>query len=143
MHGGDVAAREQLVDELREVPPERRAVAPHVELPRQALDHVDRRVAALRVVVVAGRHVDPERPHVRVAERVVLQHLALELVLVEAAGELVGPGLHGSGCYAEAGAGVTGNPLLSSSPRSIWAFTGACAMSPCGVAERPLLLNIA
>ena len=89
-----VALGEQLVHQLREVLAERRPVAPAVELPGQPLDHVDRRVALIGIVVVARRHVDPERPHVRVAERVALQHLALEGVLVEAAGELVRPGFH-------------------------------------------------
>src|SRR3954468_16044678 len=54
-----LAASEELVGELREVPrAKRRAVAPHVELPGVALDLVDRWVAPLRLVVVAGRQVD-------------------------------------------------------------------------------------
>src|SRR5205823_9257308 len=86
-----VASREHLVDELREVLPEGAAVAPHVDLPGQALDDVDRRVAPLRVGVVARWQVDPERPNVRIAERVVLEDLALELELVEPAGQVVRP----------------------------------------------------
>ena len=148
-----VALGEQLVHQLREVLAERRPVAPAVELPGQPLDHVDRRVPLIGVVV-ARRHVHPERPHVRVAERVVLQHLAIEGVLVEAAGELERPGFHAVRIYAAAGAGVTGSPSRSSSCRSICALTGACAISvpssaglssvgrP-GIVERPLLLNIA
>ena len=89
-----LARGEELVHQLRRVLAERRAVAPHVELARQALDQVDRRVAALALVVVAGRHVDPERPHVRVAEDVPSQGLALESVFFEAAGNVCGPGQH-------------------------------------------------
>src|SRR5207248_6548702 len=57
-----------------------------------ALDHVQRRIAPVRVVV-AGRHVHPERPRTRIAERVVAQHVALEDVLLEPAGELARPWL--------------------------------------------------
>ena len=77
-HGRRSSAGEEVVGELREVAPERRAVAPHVELAGEALDHVDRGVAAIRLVVVARRQVDPERPLVRVAERVSAQRVALE-----------------------------------------------------------------
>ena len=38
---------------------ERRAIAPHVELAREALDHVDARKALEGQGVVAGRQVDP------------------------------------------------------------------------------------
>ncbi len=85
---------ERLVAELEEVLPEGRDVAPRAEEAGQPLDDVERRQALVRVVV-AGRHVDPERAHVGVAEGVVAQGVALELVLVEAAGGLPRPGLHG------------------------------------------------
>ena len=58
--------------------------APHVDLAGHPLDQVDRREAAVGLGVVRGREVDPERPHVRVAERVAAQDLALDLELVEA-----------------------------------------------------------
>ena len=94
VHEHDEARRRELVDELREVAAERDAVPPHVELPGQALEDVDGRVAALGVLVVAGRDVDPERPEVRVAERVSAQELALDDVLVEAPLELGRPRQH-------------------------------------------------
>src|SRR5207247_7820944 len=101
-------AREQLVGEFWEIPPERRPVAPGVDLTGQALDHVDARIAAVRFVVVARRHVDPERPDVRVAERVALQNLALEGVLVEAPREVVRPRLHAKAPLAVPSSGRPG-----------------------------------
>jgi len=54
----------------------------------ETLDQVDRRVAALRLVVVSGGQLDPERSHVWVGERIFLERLTLERVLVEASGEV-------------------------------------------------------
>ena len=91
--GRNVARREDVVAQLRvRLGAERRPVAPHVELARVPLDHVDRRIAPLRVVVVARREVDPEGAFVRVAERVSPQRLALEDVLLEPSRERVAPG---------------------------------------------------
>ena len=45
------AARELLVDQLEEARTERVAIAPHVELPGEALDLVDDRVATVALVV--------------------------------------------------------------------------------------------
>ena len=67
-----------VVEQLEEGRPEGGAVAPHVELAGEALEDVDRRPAG-----VGRRRVDPERPLVRVAERVAAQRLAREHVLVE------------------------------------------------------------
>ena len=94
---GCTAARprgKEIVGELREVAPEGGAIPPHVELAGEALDHVDGGVAPVRLVVVAGRQVDPERPDVRIAERVPAQRVALEAGLLEAARGLERPGLH-------------------------------------------------
>ena len=66
------------VEQLEEGRPERDAVPPHLERAGEALEHVDGRAAR-----VARRRVDPERPLVRVAERVPAQRLALDHVLVE------------------------------------------------------------
>jgi len=79
------ARRGGRVEELEEARPERGPVAPHVELAGQALDDVDGCVPAVGLVVVAGRDPDPERPSVRVAERVAAEEVALDDVLVEAA----------------------------------------------------------
>ena len=76
---------EERVDELEHVRAERRAVPPHVDLAGVPLDQVDRRQ---RRLVGARRHVDPERPPVRVAEPVAAERIALELVLVEAPDEI-------------------------------------------------------
>ena len=100
--GWRLANREQLVGELGEVAAEGGAIAPHVELTGQPLDHVDGGVAPLRLVVVAGRHVHPERPLVRVAERVVAQRRALEDVLLIASGRLRAPRPHGRDCIEHA-----------------------------------------
>src|SRR5205823_2338233 len=77
------------------VQPERGAVPPHVQLPGESLDGVDRGVPAPRVVVVPGRDVHPQRPVGRVAERVVLERLPVDRVLLDASGELDAPGFHG------------------------------------------------
>ena len=82
--GGQPSSREQPVDELGHVRPEGGAVPPHVELSGHPLDQVDRREAPVGLGVVGGREIDPERPDVRVAERVAAQQLALDLELVEA-----------------------------------------------------------
>jgi hypothetical protein len=92
--GWGLAACEQLVGELGEVFAEWRAVPPHVELAGEALDDVDRRVAAFRLVVVARRRVDPQRPLVRVAERVPAELVADDRVLVEAALGIERPRIH-------------------------------------------------
>ena len=82
------AARgEQRVGGLRERRPEGGAVVPHRHGARVALDDVHRRVAAVRLVVVARRHVDLERALGGVAERVAGELLAHDRVPVEAAGE--------------------------------------------------------
>ena len=94
VHEDDDARSRELVDQLREVAAERDAVPPHVELAGQPLEDVDGGVAAHGVLVVAGRHVHPERPEVRVAERVAAQELALDDVLVEASLELGRPRQH-------------------------------------------------
>ncbi len=91
--GRHVPGCEHVVAELRErLCAERRPVAPHVELAGVALDHVDRRVATFRLVLVTRREVDPQGPLVRVAERVPAERLAREDVLVEASGLRVAPG---------------------------------------------------
>ena len=92
--GRRLAAGEELVDQLGDGRAEGGPVAPHVELAGQPLDLVERRVAAVRLVVVAGRQVDPERPLVRVAERVAPQRLADDHVLLEAPLQGPGPWLH-------------------------------------------------
>ena len=94
--GRDLACGDPQVGGLREGLPEGRSVSPHLDVARVALEDVDGRVAAFGLVVVAGRDVDAERPLGRIAERVVAQRLALEDVLVDAAGEVVAPGLHGA-----------------------------------------------
>jgi hypothetical protein len=68
--GRGLAGGEELVHQFRRVLAECRAIAPHVQLSGQALDQVDRGVAVLRLVVVAGRRVDPERSHMWISERV-------------------------------------------------------------------------
>src|SRR5439155_16598154 len=87
-----LAAGEELVGELGEVEPEGGAVAPHVELPGHSLDLVDRRIAPIGVVVVARRQVDPDGSPKGVTERVVLEHVALDPALLDAARPLDGPG---------------------------------------------------
>src|SRR5262249_35561430 len=87
-------AGEQVVDQLRRVLAERRAVAPHVQLARQPLDQVHAREAPLGIRVVPRRHVHPQRPDLRVAQRVPLERPAVDLELVVAAGDLRLPGLH-------------------------------------------------
>src|SRR6185312_15927096 len=82
----------ELVHQLGRVLAERRTVAPHVELSGEALDQVDRRVPALRLVVVPGRHIDPERSYMWIAKRVVLEGRALERMFLETAGEVDRPG---------------------------------------------------
>ena len=57
-------------------------------------------VLAMRVVgilLVSGREVDPQRPDVRVAERIVPERSALEPGLLEPAGEVRRPGQHQAG----------------------------------------------
>jgi hypothetical protein len=54
-----VLPREQLVDQLGHGGPEGAAVPPHVDLAGVALDHVDGRVAAARVVADPGGQVHP------------------------------------------------------------------------------------
>ena len=55
------AVREYRVCGLGERLPVNAAVAPHGEMAGVPLDHVDGRIAATGLVVVAGRQVDPER----------------------------------------------------------------------------------
>src|SRR3984893_16573488 len=79
------AARRELgVGQLREVSPERGAVSPHVDLAGQPLDYVNARVAALRIRVVSGRQVHPERTAMRSGQPLALEHRALEEMLVVA-----------------------------------------------------------
>jgi hypothetical protein len=75
--------------------PEGGPVPPHGHVPGVALDDVYRRVPAVRVVVVSRREVHEQRPLVRVIERVTAQQFAADDVLVDAAGEIRGPGQHG------------------------------------------------
>ena len=92
--GRAVLLREEPVDPLGRARAEGGPVLPHVELAGHALDQVDRREAPVGFGVVGGRDVDPERPDVRVAERVLAQDLALDLDLVEAPHRLPRPRLH-------------------------------------------------
>src|SRR5256714_4381628 len=69
---------EQLIGQFREVLPEGRAVAPHVELAGQALYHVNRWVAPRWLLVVARRQVDPDGPRVWVAQGVIFEDLTFE-----------------------------------------------------------------
>src|SRR6266567_1707466 len=69
---------EKLIGQFRKVLPEGRAVAPHVELARQALYHVNRWVAPRWLLVVARRQVDPDGPRVWVAQGVIFEDLACE-----------------------------------------------------------------
>jgi hypothetical protein len=80
-----IVVGEERIDQLDDVRPERRAVAPHVDLPGVALDQVDRRK---RRLTRARRGVDPERTLVGVTEAVPAQGLALEHVLVEASDQI-------------------------------------------------------
>src|SRR6185312_2389392 len=104
--------------------PHRRAVAPHVELAGEPLDDVDGRVAAVGRVVVARRHVDPERPLGRVTEPVRPQDVAVDHVLVEAAGEPASPGrvkhltLHRQACCESTGAAGGRLPAVWTDARS-------------------------
>src|SRR5207302_4322987 len=54
------------------------------------------RVPAVRLVVVPRRQVHEQRPLVRVTERVTAQQLAADDLLVDAAGQIRGPGQHDS-----------------------------------------------
>ena len=74
----DAGVDVRVVEQFEEGRPEGGAVAPHVELPGEALEDVDRGPAGVR-----RRRVDPERPLVRVAERIAAQRLARDHVLVE------------------------------------------------------------
>src|SRR4029453_13282731 len=103
---------EQRVDALGVGGAERLAVAPHVQLTREALDHVDAREPPLGVIVVSRRDVDPERSNVGVAEGVAAQGLALDLELIDPAGELAAPRLHGRPLRV----GCAGNGTLLSWP---------------------------
>ena len=69
-----------VVEQLEEGRPEGGPVAPHLDLAGEALEDVDRRPAC-----VGRRRVDPERPLVRVAERIPAQRLARDHMLVECA----------------------------------------------------------
>src|SRR5208283_1987158 len=91
-----VAAGEHGVSGLGERLPEGGPVPPHGHVPGVALDDVYDRVPAVRLVVVPWRQVHEHRPFVRVAERVAAQQLAADDALVDAAGEIRGPGQHGS-----------------------------------------------
>lgn len=75
---------EHSVSGLDERLSERGAVAPHAQLPGVALDDVDRRVTAVRLVVVSRRHIDPQRALMGVPERVAPQSGAVEDMLVNA-----------------------------------------------------------
>src|SRR5262249_32126595 len=63
---------------------ERRRVEPRADAADEPLQQVYGREPPLRVGVVRRRRPDEQRPHVRVAERVAAQRLALELELVPA-----------------------------------------------------------
>ena len=85
--GGELGVRQ-----LGKVLPHGWPIPPHVDLAGQAHDHVDARIAALRIRVIPGRQVDPERPAIGIAERVALEHLALEEMLVVASLRFERPG---------------------------------------------------
>src|SRR5438067_12356593 len=79
---------EERVDELEHGGTEGGAVPPHVDLPRHALDEIERREPlSLR----ARGLVHPERAPGGIVERVAGEGCAVELVLVEAAGQLLRP----------------------------------------------------
>src|SRR2546430_15214865 len=80
--GWRAAGGELGVGQLGEVSPHGWPIPPHVDLAGQAHDHVDARIAALRIRLIPGRQVDPERAAVGIAERILLEHLALEEMLV-------------------------------------------------------------
>src|SRR5437588_3501922 len=69
---------EHLIGQFREVLPEGRAVAPHVELAGQALYHINRWVTPRWLLVVARRQVDPDWPRVWVAQGVIFEDLTFE-----------------------------------------------------------------
>src|SRR5437588_6006907 len=85
---------EQLIGQFREVLPERRAVAPHVELAGQALYHVNRWVAPRWLLVVARRQVDPDGPRVWVAQRVIFEDLTFEDSLFVTSRKFERPWIH-------------------------------------------------
>src|SRR6185295_16162089 len=80
-----VPSGEEVVGELGEVLAEWGSVSPHVQLAREALNHVDGRIPALGLVVVAGWEIDAQRAHMRVAERIAFERLALDLRFLETA----------------------------------------------------------
>jgi hypothetical protein len=73
------------IGQLREVSAECGAVSPHVDLAGKPHDHVDARIAALRIDVVTGWQINPERPTVRIAQGVAFQDLTRKDVFVIAA----------------------------------------------------------
>jgi hypothetical protein len=75
------------VDQLEKGRPEGGTVSPHLELSGEALKHVHGRTARIAV-----RRENPQRPFVRIAERVPAQRLACDHVLGEPAAQLACPG---------------------------------------------------
>jgi hypothetical protein len=85
---GCLAPSEQAVGQFGEIQAEGGAVAPHIQLAGEALDHVDARVTTPGGISIAGREIHPEGALVRVPEGVSLQGLALELDFLETPGKL-------------------------------------------------------
>jgi hypothetical protein len=92
-----VAVGQQRVHGLGERRAKRRAVVPHRDRARVALDDVYRRIAPLGILVVARRHIHLDGAVGGVAERVVRQKRAGDGLPLDAAGErpLVGVGIRG------------------------------------------------
>src|SRR4029453_9823766 len=118
---------------------ERLAVAPHVQLARQALDHVDAGEPSLGVIVVSRRDVNPERSNVGVAERVAAQDLALDLELVDPPGEHAAPRLHGR--LLRVGCGGNGTPLSWPDMPEVSGVVGIGLAGGQGMRARPLTLK--
>jgi hypothetical protein len=114
-HGRRLAVGEQRVGELGEVLPERRAVAPHIQLAGEPLDHIHRREPRIRVVVVPRREVHPQRTIRGIVERVAEQRPAGDRVLVEASLRFERPGFHRGSFLpirpADQGTGTPGVPI--------------------------------
>src|SRR5262245_33362869 len=74
--------------------------------PLYPLDDVDRGVPSAGSLVVAGREVNPQWPHVRVIERIAAQQRAVDGVPLDAAGDISRPRQHDHSFVREVSAGA-------------------------------------
>src|SRR6266542_3211220 len=73
--GWCLASSKQLISQFWKILSERRTIAPHIKLPRQPLNHINRGITSLRLLIISWRYIYPQRPLIWIVQWITLKHL--------------------------------------------------------------------